>query len=275
MNRIETAADILGRLRCPGGADPLRQYLRPHPALRPYIAHYTLYFPYESAEGTINIVPDASGCFVFTFGERGIDARVLGASTRMMTVPNSRTPPRLFVEFLPGGAHRLLDMPHHEMGDCALPLGQMDPTLARLIPDCAETADSARDLAAALDRLFLDRLERRPQRHPAVSALLWLQAGGIPTVKALSAETHYSERHLNRVVREHLGIGIKAYLRLLRVNRVLADLEAHRGRLTAYAAACGYFDQAHFIHDFRDICGVTPTEYLRNMSVYYNEPFKF
>ena len=32
------------------------------------------------------------------------------------------------------------------------------------------------------------------------------------------------------------------------------------------ALECGYFDQSHFIHDFRNFSGLTPTEYVRQRS---------
>ena len=37
----------------------------------------------------------------------------------------------------------------------------------------------------------------------------------------------------------------------------------------------GYFDQSHFIRDFKQICGITPNSFLKSMSDFYNEPFKY
>ena len=45
--------------------------------------------------------------------------------------------------------------------------------------------------------------------------------------------------------------------------------------LTHLAQELGYFDQAHFIHDFRSVCGVTPGTYRAELSDFYNEPLKF
>ena len=46
------------------------------------------------------------------------------------------------------------------------------------------------------------------------------------------------------------------------------------GGLTMLAQDLEYYDQAHFIHDFKDICGLAPSLYLKNKSDFYNEEFK-
>ena len=49
-----------------------------------------------------------------------------------------------------------------------------------------------------------------------------------------------------------VGVTPKRYCRLLRFQRAVAG--AHRGGAIDWAGlalSCGYFDQAHFIHDFR------------------------
>jgi AraC-like DNA-binding protein len=59
-----------------------------------------------------------------------------------------------------------------------------------------------------------------------------------------------------------VGVAPKRYCRILRFQRALSCAERGRGvDWTRIAADCGYFDQAHFIHDFRSFAGITPTGY--------------
>jgi hypothetical protein len=38
----------------------------------------------------------------------------------------------------------------------------------------------------------------------------------------------------------------------------------------ALASGCGYFDQAHFIHDFQAFSGINPTTYAANLGEFPN-----
>ena len=68
-----------------------------------------------------------------------------------------------------------------------------------------------------------------------------------------------------------VGVTPKRYCRLLRFQRVVTN--AHRGGATDWAElalACGYFDQAHLIHDFREFSGLTPTAYEARRTAFQN-----
>jgi AraC-like DNA-binding protein len=69
-------------------------------------------------------------------------------------------------------------------------------------------------------------------------------------------------RKLQRLFRRYVGVGPKWVLRRYRLHDG-ADLLA-RGDLTELAAlshSLGYFDQAHFSHEFKQQIGLTPAEY--------------
>ena len=67
--------------------------------------------------------------------------------------------------------------------------------------------------------------------------------------------------HLTRVFRRHLRCTPGDYLRRCRLDRAAALLAAGRRGLSEIAQACGYFDQAHFSHAFKQAYGMPPKAY--------------
>jgi transcriptional regulator GlxA family with amidase domain len=75
------------------------------------------------------------------------------------------------------------------------------------------------------------------------------------------------ERRLQQLFNAHVGLTPRAWLRLQRLRACLRVLrESPRPSWAQMALDAGYYDQAHLVNDFRALCGVTPTEYLRRLA---------
>lgn len=254
-------------------------FILPHRLLRPYIAHYTVTFPCSNPTvDTLTLIPDASGCMVFTCKENRLDGLFWGATTKATTVENDvdKIDLRLFIEFKPGGAHCLTGYPQSELADLILDTEDYDTVLSQAIKNRMEASADLRELICGLDSLFLSMLIQSNVTDPVAKIAFSMQnRNGNISVKELSDRTFYSERQLSRVFLRSLGINVKTYSRVLRVNYAVRLMKNHRKAFMEQLYDMGYFDQAHFIHDFKLVCGVTPTDYLKKMSVFYNEESKF
>lgn len=255
-------------------------YLCPHPLLRPFVAHYTVWTasPVGQTIGEqLTLVPDASGCIVLHCNDSGVQASLWGATTRVVTVSGGHegAPLRIFIEFRPGGLFRFTGMGQLAFTDSIYPLADIAPRIAAALCRLPQAANTIEDLVERLNRLLLPILLARETPAAALSAVHTLQqAKGLLTVEALSIRENYSPRHLTRLLDDTLGMGPKQFARLLRVNAAVNLLASGRP-LTYLAQESGFYDQAHFIRDFKAICGVTPGGYRERMSDFYNEPLKF
>lgn len=253
-------------------------FIAPHSILKPFIAHYTISLPAENTGPEyLTLIPDASGCIVCTYTGAQLQCRLWGPTTKTAIVKNDtqEIPMRLFVEFLPCGAYHLTGIDINELTDRQFPLEAVLPTLAKRINELFDQSQTIQDLIELLDTTFLSYLSEMQSPNLIAPILSHIQAKhGTISVKELSTITYYSERHLNRIITPFLGMNVKSYSKLLRINTALQTIN-HSLTFTDLAQNLNYYDQSHFIHDFKSVCGVTPTAYLQNMSDFYKEDFKF
>ncbi|HET6821910.1 MAG TPA: AraC family transcriptional regulator, partial [Anaerolineales bacterium] len=63
--------------------------------------------------------------------------------------------------------------------------------------------------------------------------------------------------------RQQVGVTPKQYLKIMRFQKAICTIEcSHPIRWSEIALQSGYYDQAHFTHDFKSFSGFTPGEYL-------------
>lgn len=91
-------------------------------------------------------------------------------------------------------------------------------------------------------------------------------------IEELSNKVYISQRQLEREFKDKIGISPKQYLRIIRLNEVQRLLDNNPLDLTSVAYQCGYFDQAHFIRDFKNITGEKPTIFLKERKWFITNP---
>jgi AraC-like DNA-binding protein len=117
------------------------------------------------------------------------------------------------------------------------------------------------------ERLLLAHLPAEDATVARVSALV----AGIATdrqltsVEQLVEQSGLSTRALQRLFHQYVGTGPKWVINRYRIHEAVAQLQAGAPvALAELALRLGYFDQAHFIRDFRKLVGRSPAQYARS-----------
>ncbi len=94
-----------------------------------------------------------------------------------------------------------------------------------------------------------------------------LKSGGSLKLSDLSAFTGYTERYLNKKIHEEFGMNPKNLIRFIRFQKSVSNLidTIHSVNCVDTALESGYFDQSHFIKDFKRFSGLTPKSYIDNL----------
>ncbi len=186
-----------------------------------------------------------------------------GVQSRYSVIDTAETECVAGVSFHPGGTVPFFAVPAHELRDAAIPL---DLLWCDHAVSLREQMLEARDAQTRLDILerTLAEVFCPCDLHPAVTFALatFARHDHTAAVSAVADQTGLSPKRFIERFKSAVGVAPKHYCRILRFQRALARSD-RGGRVdwTRIALDCGYFDQAHFIHDFRDFSGITPTSY--------------
>lgn len=195
-------------------------------------------------------------------------SRIVGVMTkRFETVLRGRG--RVFgVKFRPGGFRPWLGRAVATITDRRIaPVDVFGSAIARLDAAIAAASDELAMIGHATSFL----LARTPSPDANVARVAAIAASimadrAITRVEHLVAATGLDLRALQRLFREYVGVSPKWVINRYRLHEALEQIAAG-GAIdwAALALDLGYFDQAHFIRDFRALVGVSPGAYVRGM----------
>ena len=255
--------------------------ITPEDRLKPFIRCFYLFQSDSDTEFEDVVFPSGFTEMIFNLGQGAWETaadkhyqvtpkiELWGQVTAPMRVRSKGKQLMLGVRFSPHSAGYFLREKPAQFNNTVSDLSEiLGPSVKELHSRLLETPDLIKQIEM-IEAYLLQRLhtDRKPDlRIEALGHILH------------NINTHYSEksigiiasqhgittRYLHKLVYEHTGLSPKSFSKITRFQLSLKLIAKNDRSLTAIAYDCGYFDQSHFIRDFRSFTGVTPSEYLDN-----------
>jgi AraC-like DNA-binding protein len=168
----------------------------------------------------------------------------------------------------PHGGFDLLGLPQHRFTNQIVDLRTVDLALARALRREVAAQQDARGMIEAFTEILQSRVGAGVApgaAHKAVAIALALK--GMISVSDLARAAGVSDRQLERLFRERVGLSPKQFVRIVRFQEVLRATRSGSGPDVGWAAIAlehGFYDQAHFINDFKSFVGRTPGKWRIN-----------
>ena len=249
----------------------------PHPALAGHVAClWTSHALPDGAPVTTRVLPD--NCIDILWQDSAPLGKVAGMMSRPHHVAPTVAVRTVAVRFLPGAARAFFGLPLAGLQDGHPVLADLwpRPDAEALAAALWERDADPRAQLATIERTLLARLRGHaatPADRLARAAVALIETdGGGARIDDVASSLGVTRQHLALLFRERVGLPAKTFAQVCRFRRAHAALrttEAHAGAVdwAALAGDCGFYDQSHLIHAFRQFADATPQTFLRSAAV--------
>jgi AraC-like DNA-binding protein len=254
------------------------QSFKPDPLLRQVISHYLpVKAELESPFTDCCFLPKVNQQLSFNLGCDGMiydldnqeyvsSNNLIGQSNRIRRIRIYNGMNRFIVNLRPLGWYKLSGLPARQFINRNTDLQTLLGNEAADLGEQLRCHDDLKKQILLLDAFFMYKLlSRRVSRKSIDMAVrLIAEAKGNISINRLERETFTTRRTLERHFLEQAGIYPKMFARIVRFNEAIRFLEKNQKPNWAYFFNClGYYDQSHFINEFRHFAGCLPSDYFQ------------
>jgi AraC-like DNA-binding protein len=249
----------------------------PSPVLRPYVMSYWVMRRDKSLAGYHEEFMHTLGGFgiVINLGDCVRLNQQLVTDTIFLDGANSQSHRMGFegrvdllgIRFRVGAAYPFVGIPLVEVVNQTSLLDLLGAEQILPLYERVAQAATLQEQIAYLEAWLLQRLAQ----GKTADKLVWYSLGqiqqqhGLLSMEALAQHLNISQRQLERLYQLQVGVTPKLYARLLRVENARQALKQNIDySLTDLGLQLGFYDQSHFIREFKAIVGMTPGGYIEH-----------
>jgi AraC-like DNA-binding protein len=248
------------------------QIRQPITSLQPYIRHLAI--SRGETPQNYNVLPDTALVVGFQFSGRlsyivgNLEqplhtSGITGLLDSYRVFKNNADTGSVLIAFTETGAANFLNMPLHELFGQSLSLEYFfNRTAIHETQEKLEAAETDTERFKIVENFLLHQIKERKTDQLVAGALHYIyNSKGTIRMTDLAELLHTSQSPLEKRFRAIVGASPKKFAGIVRARHVLEALNNDDKDAAEHLSA--YYDQAHFIKDFKKFSSMTPEQYLR------------
>jgi AraC-like DNA-binding protein len=248
------------------------EHFIPCDPLKPFIS--LLVIQEAEEENTYRILPDTNIVVGFQFkGRLSLveddhqtwlsRAGITGLSDHYKTFKNSKETGTVLVYFKETGAAHFFRQGLHEIFRESISLENFFLRSELLvIEDQLYNAKNDQQRISVVENFLISQLKVRQSDKLVSAALAFIhEAKGDVRISDLANHLNLSQSPLEKRFRQIVGTSPKKFASIVRMKHIIGSLDG-RQSVPDFAYNAGFYDQAHFIKQFKSFTGETPTAFL-------------
>ncbi len=197
---------------------------------------------------------------------------ISGERTRYIIIAADTNQSMVGIRFRPGGAYPFFRFPISELSESVT---ELDLIWGKLVDEIREQlmCISPEERLPHLESFLLCQARRSLEANRLITfAVHQLQhSPQFLAIRDLATTIGITQKHLISQFEKVVGLRPKSFARVCKFQKVVNLIEEQKEvEWATVAADCGYYDQAHFIHEFQTFSGLNPTAYLKQRGDYVN-----
>lgn len=196
-------------------------------------------------------------------------AWVSGVRTQPITIPSGKGSRMLIVAFKKGKAFPFYPMPMNEIQNKVVNADMIFGRDSTRLREQLLNASSIDGMFALVENFLLRRAgdalctDNDSKCIRYVVSKITHQPNSL-AFEQLREQIGYSQKHFIDLFKRQVGVPPKQYMKIMRFQKAILEIEKDTSvHWSEIALRNGFYDQAHFIHEFRNFSGFTPGEYVK------------
>ena len=245
----------------------------PSDALKDLVKEYWVFENEDDSISTQKIIPDGFSEIIIHYGDAyriNLTGKWEDQSTILFSsqiskyffLENTGRSGMLGIKLYPAAFNELFQKDISPLIDRVVPLENLIGKHMLPLKTRQKEGISVEKRVAKAEAWLLSQLTNlKPQTKIQHCLKVIFESHGMTDIDELAKNIDLSTRQLERQFKKVIGLTPKFYCRIIRFNYIFEVMKVHKDSWVRTALQSGYFDQSHFIKNFKEFTGEEPSAY--------------